>query len=938
MLEVGIALLITAIVVIAILYIISIWVYKRSPANMCFIRTGFRGTKVCLGKGALVLPVFHEVSWVSLETLKLIISRSRDQAILTSDNIRIDAVVELYTHVGHTEDAVLIASRSLGEKTFNSDMVRNLLEAKVVGALRSYAATKTLKELHQHRDDFATDIRNGVTESFTANGLVLEEVSIVTLEQSGKEFFRTDNVFDAEGLKVITEITSDARRKVHDTEKRTTVSIRQKDLDTQLELLEIERHEAVARANQDKEVTNEQAKQLGEKQIYVLDQRMGVEEKEIDNEKTLERMRTDRDLAITEEAKRRETAEIQKDLALEKERRDREIDLIAKAREEELANISRNLTLEKAERDRQIELVDKAKENELAEIDRTLAREQAEKQREIELSQKERERQQSEIARITAVMAEEEAARDARHAAAEEASLAVRKRALETRLEMLDLDKQESFAAAQQEQEVANEKARVLSEQQRFILDRRWEVEQEEIQKAEELEKAQIEKEAAVILQGGSTHAAEIARGLARQKAERDSEIELIGKTQELEQAEIRRTLVREQEERDRQIALVAKAKELEEAEVQKDLAIELEQRQRDIALIEKDKEREAADIRRLQARETEERNREIAIVQKTRELEAAEVERLSTTAEKEGAEHRVESVRLLADAERTKDIEQIDAEMLAEIRRIDEESKAAITRMHMITQSEARRLSAEQESDATMIRARASAEAQKISAEGIEKEAAAAGRAEAEVEALRVANTQRLLEAEAMGMEAKADALKKYNEAATFLELAKLSIEADRDIHIDQAKAMGNALEGAQIRMYGGGDGTVDTIRGLFTQGFGVGEVLEGFAQSMPDGLRQKFNANGLRGLFGRPYGQGSLRETAEHLTALVESTLGTKKSRDVNFPDALEKLVAAAADDDTMTQTLDMLRELNNRGGFDEVPFESVWNILQALAKAAE
>jgi len=37
-------------------------------------------------------------------------------------------------------------------------------------------------------------------------------------------------------------------------------------------------------------------------------------------------------------------------------------------------------------------------------------------------------------------------------------------------------------------------------------------------------------------------------------------------------------------------------------------------------------------------------------------------------------------------------------------------------------------------------------------------------------------------------------------------------------------------------------------------------------------------------------------------------------------------------------MTQTLDMLRELNNRGGFDEVPFESVWNILQALAKAAE
>jgi hypothetical protein len=47
----------------------------------------------------------------------------------------------------------------------------------------------------------------------------------------------------------------------------------------------------------------------------------------------------------------------------------------------------------------------------------------------------------------------------------------------------------------------------------------------------------------------------------------------------------------------------------------------------------------------------------------------------------------------------------------------------------------------------------------------------------------------------------------------------------------------MGSALSGAQIRMYGGGDGTIDTIRGLFTQGFGIGEVLEGLAQSPPKG-----------------------------------------------------------------------------------------------------
>ena len=95
MVEFWLTLLIVVIVVIAIVYILSIWVYKRAPANMAFIRTGFLGTKVCVGQGAVVLPVFHEISWVSLETIKLIISRARDQAVLTSDKIRIDLGVEL---------------------------------------------------------------------------------------------------------------------------------------------------------------------------------------------------------------------------------------------------------------------------------------------------------------------------------------------------------------------------------------------------------------------------------------------------------------------------------------------------------------------------------------------------------------------------------------------------------------------------------------------------------------------------------------------------------------------------------------------------------------------------------------------------------------------------------------------------------------------------
>ena len=933
--ELLITLLFLVIVLIAILYVISIWVYKRAPANMGFIRTGYLGTKVCLGRGAIVLPVFHEVTWVSLETLKLIVSRSRDQAVLTSDKIRIDVVAELYAHVGRSEEDLLAAARSLGERTFDTEKVRNLLEAKIVSALRSFAATKTLSELHENRDAFAKAVQGSVVESFHANGLTLEEVTIVTLEQSAKEFFDKDNVFDAEGLKVITEITSDARRQVHNTEKRTTVSIRQRELDTQLELLEIEKQEAFARAHQDREVANEQAQQIGNKQRYVLDQRMAVEQKEIDNEQALERMRAERDVSATEESRRREAAEIRKTLELEKARRDREIELVAKTEEEQLANIRRKLSEERAEHDRRIALVAKAEEEELAGIARALARERAEKDKEIDLIAKEQARETADIDRTTAVMGREEAARDERHQSSEATALSVRRRSLETRLAMLEIDKDEAFAQAQQEREVANERARVLSEQQRFILEQRWQVEQEEIAKAQALEAARIRKDVAIIEETREREAAEIRRGLARETEERDRDIALVAKAGELEQAEVQRRLAVEVEERGREIALTGKDEEVERTRVKKALAVEVEEREREIALIAKEQERERTDIQRFLAREQEERDRQIALAAKTRELEQAEAHRLEMTARREQAEHDAESVRRVADATRQKEIDRIRAEKDADTRRIEEENKAQISRMHMLTQAEARSLAAEREAEATLTRARATSEAQQISAEGIEREAGAVGRAEVHVEALRVENVQRRFQAEAVGIEAKADALKKYNESATFLELAKLHIEAERDIHIDQAKAMGSALTGAHIRMYGGDGGTVDNIRQLFTSGFGIGEALEGVAQSLPEGLRDRLARDGIRGIFRRPDG-GPLSGHVERIAGLVDAHLGD--ALDTPFAAALERLGEAAGGDEEASRALAVLGSVNEGGTFDDVPFATAWNLLQALAKSSK
>jgi hypothetical protein len=194
------------------------------------------------------------------------------------------------------------------------------------------------------------------------------------------------------------------------------------------------------------------------------------------------------------------------------------------------------------------------------------------------------------------------------------------------------------------------------------------------------------------------------------------------------------------------------------------------------------------------------------------------------------------------------------------------------------------------------------------------------------------------MLEADASGIEAKANALKKYNEAATFIELAKMHIEAERDIHIDQAKAMGSALSQAQIRMYGGdNDGTIASIRGLFTKGFGLGEALEGIAQSLPQGLRDRFAQNGLRGIFGKPAVNGSLKESVGQLGELITRSLKPKQVKELPFPEGLNLLESSVGDDATLGQAVSLLREVNQHGLFNDVSFEKVWALVQAAAKSA-
>jgi len=59
--------------------------YRRSSKEVSFVRTGFGGQRVVMNGGTLVLPVLHDIIPVNMNTLRLEVRRSNEQALITKD-------------------------------------------------------------------------------------------------------------------------------------------------------------------------------------------------------------------------------------------------------------------------------------------------------------------------------------------------------------------------------------------------------------------------------------------------------------------------------------------------------------------------------------------------------------------------------------------------------------------------------------------------------------------------------------------------------------------------------------------------------------------------------------------------------------------------------------------------------------------------------------
>ena len=297
------------------------------------------GNKVVIGGGVLVFPVIHQLLRVSLRSVKLIVERSGKNALVTGDKIKANVTTELYIKVQPIAEDVLAAARSFGDRNLDEHAIGSLIEGKLTDALRSVAAVQTFMSLHGKRKEFAEHIQAALAEELKKNGLTLENVSITSFAMVPVKELDEHDVFDAEGLRAITESVQSNREKTNQIQREKDNAIQAQNVEARMRQLTLEQQQKQAEADQARKVSEYAALQAAEtsKAVYIQEQ--------------------SRDMAGYEKQKAVETARIQQEQAIAvamatKQRAEREAQIAAQ-KGQQTAEIDKDKVVQAAEIDRQ---------------------------------------------------------------------------------------------------------------------------------------------------------------------------------------------------------------------------------------------------------------------------------------------------------------------------------------------------------------------------------------------------------------------------------------------------------------------------------------------------------------------------------------------------------------------------------------------------------
>jgi uncharacterized membrane protein YqiK len=349
-LQSGSIVLIAAGIGVCVLFLVSMMTlisrcYRRCGADEALVRTGSGGNKVVIGGGVMVLPVIHQLLRVSLRSVKLLVERSGKNALVTGDKIKANVTTELYIKVEPISEDVLAAARSFGERNLDEHAIGELIEGKLTDALRSVAANQTFMSLHGKRKEFAEHVQAALAEELKKNGLTLENVSITSFAMVPVKELDEHDVFDAEGLRAITESVQSNREKTNQIQREKDTQILSQNVDARMRQLQLEQQQKQAEADQARKVSEYAAIQNAETSKALFIQEQARELAGYEKQKAVETARIAQEQAIAVAMATKQRAEREAQIAAEKGQRQAEID---KEKVLQAAEIERQKAIEAA--------------------------------------------------------------------------------------------------------------------------------------------------------------------------------------------------------------------------------------------------------------------------------------------------------------------------------------------------------------------------------------------------------------------------------------------------------------------------------------------------------------------------------------------------------------------------------------------------------------
>lgn len=349
--------------------------YVKSARDTALVRTGAGGRKVVIDGGTLALPILHRIDRVNMRSMRLKVQRTDSAALISGDQLRIDLVMEFHLRVRPTTEGVATAAQALGAAAFREDEMQVLVEGKLVDAVQAEVASRTMGQLHEDRSGLAEAVSARLEGRLDRLGLVLDSASLIQLDQTPFSALDDNNVFDAVGMRRLTEVISENRKARVEVEASTDIAIRQRQLEQAQRRLEIERVQEQSEIAKQLDVEQQRIRSDTEIETTRTQSNRLAEEARIERDRELKQAEIERDLHLRKR-------ELEALAEVEARKIDNAIQIAAKRSEETLEHAKAEST--RAKMVEAQEAVQTAKDLAAAERARTLAALKASQDAEID--------------------------------------------------------------------------------------------------------------------------------------------------------------------------------------------------------------------------------------------------------------------------------------------------------------------------------------------------------------------------------------------------------------------------------------------------------------------------------------------------------------------------------------------------------------------------